>query len=127
MTGSRVFELAVALMDEQNVRGEFDTADNADFKQRALPLIAVLGSECAMRCFPQGENDFVPPAALEGEIALEDGLCSGVLSYGLAAMLCLESAPEVAAVFLRRYQDALALYARTHGTVCAPIEDVYGG
>ena len=127
MTGGRVFELAVALMDEQNVRGEFDTADNADFKSRALPLIAVLGSECAMRALPQGENDFIPPSSLDEEIALEDGLCTGVLSLGLAAMLTLESAPEISAVFLRRYQDALALYARTHRTLCAPIEDVYGG
>ena len=44
-TAQQIFEMAIALMDAQSDAGEADTADNAEYKNRTLPVLNILRGE----------------------------------------------------------------------------------
>ena len=58
---------------------------------------------------------------------LDDGLCQGVLPYGLAAHLLLDENPDVAAFFNQRYAELLSEYRRGIPAASEDIQDLYGG
>ncbi|MCI8478182.1 MAG: hypothetical protein HFE97_07520 [Oscillospiraceae bacterium] len=118
-TAQQVFELAMHLMDEANLStGQVDIADTRDYKNRTLAILNILRQECypASDTFqtagpgkrpscPEIENFTVP-------IALDDGICQGVLPYGLAAHLLLEENPDMASYFHQRYEELLRTCAK---------------
>lgn len=125
VSAKTVYDIAISLMDELAVNGMTDSAENADFLARALPLLAVLGSECSLLCLPQPRKEFIPPQSMTDEIALPATLCISALPYGLAALLTLESAPETGEKLLQRYKEQLELYRRSFEAKLESIEDVY--
>lgn len=133
-TAQWVFEMAMHLMDEANTStGETDTADTKEYKNRTLPILNILRIEC----FPASDTytvskpgkrpicreitDFTTP------IGLDDGLCQGVLPYGLAAHLLLDENPDVAAYFNQRYQELLFQYRNGIPSASEAIDPLYGG
>ncbi len=108
--GQRVFEQAIALMDSGNeVTGEMDVGSTRAYKHRALSILNLLGQEC------QGyslEGTWEPLTGCETALPLEDGLCQGVLPYGLAAHLLLEEDPAAANFFQQRYEELLERWRR---------------
>ena len=129
-----VFEKAMNLMDEVNEStGAADTADTKEYKNRTLPILNILRVEC----FPASDTyssakagkrpvcreitDFTTP------IGMDDGICQGVLPYGLAAHLLLDENPDVAAYFSQRYQELLFQFRNGIPAAVEDIEDLYGG
>lgn len=129
-----VFEKAMHLMDEVNEStGAADTADTKEYKNRTLAILNILRVEC----FPASDTYVVTtpgkrPVCPEIEnfddmIGLDDGICQGVLPYGLAAHLLLDENPSVASYFQQRYEEALAVAKRGVPAAGEDIVDLYGG
>lgn len=133
-TAQWIFEKAMHLMDEvSESTGQADTADTKDYKHRTLPILNVLRVEC----FPYSDtyavvepgrrpvcpeiNDF------DSEIGLDDGICQGVLPYGLAAHLLLDENPSLASYFQQRYEELLNALKRGMPTGSEEIVNLYGG
>lgn len=133
-TAQWVFDKAMNLMDEVNEStGQTDTADTKEYKNRTLAILNIL----RMECFPASDTYTVTtpgkrpicPEILdfETEIGLDDGLCQGVLPYGLAAHLLLDENPDMASYFNQRYQELLAQYRYGVPAATEDIQDLYGG
>lgn len=132
-TAQWIFEKAMHLMDEvSESTGQADTADTADYKHRTLPILNVLRVEC----FPwsdtytvtvPGKRPVCPEIAdFESEIGLDDGICQGVLPYGLAAHLLLDENPALASYFQQRYEELLNALKKGMPTGSEDIETPYG-
>lgn len=123
-TGQAVFERAIGLMDGgDEATGEMDTGSTRPYKHRALGILNLLGQEC------QGyshESVWREAESLEEPLQLEDGLCQGVLPYGLAAHLLLEEDPAAANFFQQRYEELLDRWRRRQAAVEA-VETPFGG
>lgn len=133
-TAQWVFEKAMHLMDEVNEStGSADNADTKEYKNRTLAILNIL----RMECFPASDTYLtvtpgkrpVCPEILDfnAEIYLDDGICQGVLPYGLAAHLLLDENPTMASYFQQRYDELLASAKRSLPAAATDIEDVYGG
>lgn len=133
-TAQWVFEMAMHLIDEINEStGDADTADTKEYKNRTIPILNILRAEC----FPASDTyvvsksgkrpicreitDFTTP------IGLDDGICQGVLPYGLAAHLLLDENPDVAAYFNQRYQELLFQLKAGIPGEAEDIQQLYGG
>lgn len=109
--GQWVFEHAIALMDSgDEVTGEMDVGSTRAYKHRALSILNLLGQEC--RGYSVQAGEWTPLAAFDTPLPLEDGLCQGVLPYGLAAHLLLEEDPAAANFFQQRYEELLERWRR---------------
>ena len=129
-----VFEKAMHLMDEGNEStGQADTNDTKEYKNRTLPILNILRIEC----FPYSDTYVVTTPGkrpvcpeikdFDAEIGLDDGICQGVLPYGLAAHLLLDENPAAASYFQQRYEEALNAAKRGLPTAAEDITDLYGG
>lgn len=129
-----VFEKAMHLMDEVNEStGAADTADTKEYKNRTLPILNILRVECffASDTYSVSKPGKRPVCReitdFESPINLDDGICQGVLPYGLAAHLLLDENPDVAAYFNQRYQELLLQMKNGLPAEAQDIEDLYGG
>ena len=133
-TAQWVFDKAMNLMDEVNENtGATDTADTKEYKNRTVAILNIL----RMECFTASDSYFVTypgfrpiPAeitSMEDAIALDDGICQGVLPYGLAAHLLLDENPDVAAFFNQRYNELLVRARNSIPAAAEDIENPYGG
>ena len=133
-TAQWVFEKTMHLMDEANEStGLADTADTKEYKNRTLPILNVLRVEC----FPYSDTCLVTEPGkrpvcpeipdFETPIALDDGLCQGVLPYGLAAHLLLDENPPLASYFQQRYEELLNAAKRAVPAQSEGIVGLYGG
>lgn len=129
-----VFEKAMHLMDEVNEStGAADTADTKEYKNRTLPILNILRIEC----FPASDTYRVTTPGkrpvcreiqdFESPIGLDDGICQGVLPYGLAAHLLLDENPDMASYFNQRYVELLNMYKNSIPAASEDIETLYGG
>ena len=129
-----IFDLAMHLMDETNeATGKTDTADTKEYKNRALGILNVLRVEA----FPYSDTYTITepgkrpvcPEILdfEGPIGLDDGICQGVLPYGLAARLLLGEDDQRAGFFQQRYEEKLAQLRRELPAGAEDIDLPYGG
>jgi len=133
-TAQQVFELTMHLMEAANAStGMADTSDTKEYKNRTLPLLNILRIECfpasdTYKAAATGKRPVCPLIEeFNSEIAMDDGVCQGVLPYGLAAHLLLDENPSMASYFQQRYEEALAEAKRSIPTSAEDIEDVYGG
>lgn len=129
-----IFEKAMNLMDEVNEStGAADTADTKEYKNRTLPILNILRVECF---FASDTYSVKTPGKrpvcreitdFESPIGLDDGVCQGVLPYGLAAHLLLDENPDMASYFNQRYQEMLLQMKNGLPAEAQDIEDLYGG
>lgn len=129
-----VFEKAVHLMDEVNEStGAADYSDTKEYKNRAMAILNILQVECfpasdTFAVTEPGKRPVCPEITdFEAAIGLDDGICRGVLPYGLAAHLLLDENPTAASYFQQRYEEALRAARRGIPAVSEDITDVYGG
>lgn len=129
-----VFEMAMHLMDEVNEStGKADTADTKEYKNRTVPILNILRVEC----YPYSDTYVVETPGkrpvcdiimgFDDPIGLDDGICQGVLPYGLAAHLLLGEDDEKASYFNQRYEEKLAQLARGIPSGGEEIDMPYGG
>ena len=125
---------AMNLMDEVNEStGATDTADTREYKNRTIPILNILRVECfpasdTYRVTEPGKRPICPEIAdFDTPIGLDDGICQGVLPYGLAAHLLLDENPDVAAYFNQRYDELLEEYRSAIPAQAEDIETMYGG
>jgi len=133
-TAQTIFELTMQLMSEvSETTGETDIPDNTEYKNRALPILNMLGQEC----YPLSDTYSVTAAGTRPMLSpltdflaaagLDDGLCRTVLPYGLAAHLLLnEGRSAEASFFLQRYEEGKAA-ARAIPRNFEAIDNIYGG
>lgn len=122
------------LMDEVNEStGRADTADTKEYKNRTVPILNILRVECypysdTYKVTEEGKRPICPEIqGFDDPIGLDDGICQGVLPYGLAAHLLLGEDDDKAGYFHQRYEEKLAQLARGLPTAGGEIEDLYGG
>lgn len=122
------------LMDEVNEStGAADTADTKEYKNRTLPILNILRVECfpASDTFKTTKPGKRPVCReitdFEAPIGLDDGICQGVLPYGLAAHLLIDENPDMASFFNQRYQELLNQFRYSIPAEAEDIEDLYGG
>ena len=129
-----VFEKAMHLMDEVNEStGAADTADTKEYKNRTLPILNILRVEC----FPCSDTFKVSKPGkrptcrsiddFETPIGMDDGICQGVLPYGLAANLLVDENPSAASFYQQRYEELRAYYLSRFRASVDDIERLYGG
>lgn len=133
-TAQWVFDKAMHLMDEVNEStGQSDTADTREYKNRTIPILNILRIECfpasdTFQVSQPGKRPICPEITdFDTPIQLDDGICQGVLPYGLAAHLLLDENPDTASFFIQRYQELLAQYRYSLPAEAQDIEPVYGG
>lgn len=123
--GQWIFEHAIALMDSgDEATGKMDTGSTRAYKHRAVNLLNLLGQECAGYV---GQGTWTALTELETALPLDDGLCQGVLPYGLAAHLLLEEDPAAANFFQQRYEELLGRWWRRRQAALEDLETPYGG
>ncbi len=109
-TAREVFELAMHLMDEtRESTGEVDTPETMGYKSRTVAILNTLCPECRpfSADYRPEEGGCPRIGGLEEVVGLDDGLCRGVLPYGLAAHLLLGEDDERAGFFQQRYEELL--------------------
>lgn len=132
-TAQRVFDLAMALMDEMSESGATDTYDTKEYKNRTLNILNVLRGELYpySDTYQEEETGKRPIAVViqnfTDEICLDDYICQSVLPYGLAAHLLLDENPSSAGFFQQKYEELKAGLARGLQRISEDIEDIYGG
>jgi len=133
-TAQQIFEQAILIMDGQDeATGATETADTKEYKSRTLAILYTL----QMECFPYSDTYRVTTAgtrplcpmltAFDMPLAVDDGLCRGVLPYGLAAHLLLGENAPLASFFNERYEQQKTALARGVPRAFTDIEDSYGG
>ncbi len=133
-SAQQIFDLAMHLMDETNeATGKTDTADTKEYKNRALGILNVLKVEVypysdTYAIAKVGRRPICPEILdFESPIELDDGICQGVLPYGLAARLLLGEDDTKAAFFQQCYEERVAQLAQSMPAEMGDIEDLYGG
>lgn len=132
-TAQRVFDIAMALMDEVNESsGETDTSDTREYKVRTLLILNALRGELYpySDTFPTPEDGKRPIAAVienfTDVICLDDYICQTVMPYGLAAQLLMDENPTAASFLQQRYEELRDQLSRGLPQMAEQIEDVYG-
>lgn len=133
-TAQRVFDIAMALMDEVNENsGATDTADTKEYKQRTLLILNALRGELypysdSYLQTENGKRPICPPiTSFDDVIALDDFLCQSIMPYGLAAQLLLNEDSASASFHQQRYEELLFRYGKGIPQNSESITDLYGG
>lgn len=131
-TAQKVFELAIALMDSQAADGSANSSDNAEYKNRTLPILNILAQELyPLSDTYETDSDGRPtPSDIkewDRPIDLDDKICVGVMPYGLAATLLLAEDPATASFCQQRYEELKARLQEGMLAQSADVEDLYGG
>ena len=124
-TGYEVYTAALALIDENEYRG-----DPSDLQDRASYILATCCATCRKLDKKIREFNSYPPQSdfsslyldLEDDFPLCDILSAPVATY-LASMLVTDENPELAQTLYDRYCDAIATIGASWE--CSAIEDVY--
>lgn len=141
-TVQEVFDIAIRLMDEQNEStGSTDTVDTKEYRLRTPSLLNSLLDRAypASDTWPGTVEEMdeagnvrrrrpVCPkvTAMEDEIGLDERLCTGVLPYGLAALLLMEEDKIRAEFFWQTFLEQLAEAMAGVPSGAESVEDCYG-
>lgn len=131
-TVQSVFDIAIHLMDAQNeATGGTDTADTREYRLRTPSLINSLLDKLypLSDTYAPGEGRGVcrKVAAMTDEIGLDEGLCTAVLPYGLAALLLAGEDSALAAFFQQVFLSECERFGARRCGSFEEVEDVYGG
>lgn len=139
-TAQQVFDIAIGLMDQVGPTGLTDTADTAEYKNRALLILNALQGELyqfsdtrAIATDQEGSPIggtrpvSVILTAMTDSVDLDDFLTRSVMPYGLAAHLLAVEDPAAASFFQQRFEELLQRYGRAVPAVSQDIENLYGG
>lgn len=130
-TAQTVFELAIALMDSQDANGSANGSDNAEYKNRTLPILNIIAGELypysdTYEADDEGRPTVTQIKAFDKPIDLDDYICMSIMPYGLAAHLLLAEDPATANFFQQRYDELKTRLSVGMPSVSEDIVDVYG-
>lgn len=131
VSGNEVFRAALALMNETETSSY--TPDLEEYKARAVGIINVLMVELwkYSDTFKAEAGGVRPLPArlekLEDIIQMDDGICIGVMPYGLAAHLQFGEDNVRVSFNNQRYEELRDNLARGMPQEFEAVEDVYGG
>lgn len=128
LTGNDVFAAAMALSDNLK-NGLADNSDTADYKDRAVMLINMLGQDLfqysdTVTAVAGLRPVFPRVAAMTEPIALDDGLALGVMPHGLVALLLSDENAALANYHEQKYTEKKAHLKIPNAW--QPIDDLYG-
>ncbi len=133
-TVQSVFDIAIHLMDAQNAAtGGTNTADTKEYALRTPSLINSLLDRVYRfsdtLAAPGGGKRPVcrKVSAMEDALDLDEGLCTAVLPYGLAALLISEENPALANFFHATFLTELREFGAAKCAEFEQVEDIYGG
>lgn len=131
VTGRAVFEAALSLMNETPT--SIYAPDLEEYELRAVGIINILMVELFPLSVGFGNStDGKRPLpqrleVLDDVIQMDDGVCTGVLPYGLAAHLQFGEDNVRVSYNSQRYEELRDKLARGMPQEFESIEDVYGG
>lgn len=132
ITVQDVFDIAIRLMDAQNEStGATDTADTREYRVRTPALLNSILDRAypASDTYPGVEGGVRPvcpkTASMEDEIGLDGRICTGVLPYGLAALLLTEENPVLSNFFWQTFLEQLEEARRGLSGGIGGVEDCY--
>lgn len=132
-TVQNVYDIAIRLMDAQNEStGSTDTADSKEYRLRTPSLLNSILDRAypASDTYPEAGGGKRPVCGkvteMTDEIGLDERLCTGVLPYGLAALLLTEENPALANFFWQTFLEQLEEAKRGLPGGIDSIEDCYG-
>lgn len=99
VTGQKVFELSLALIDEVTTTGTIDRSD-LSLKTKAIQFLTILQAEM----MPKADSSVIVKD-LNDELLLNERECLLVLPYGLAAHLVVKDDSAPASFFQQRYEE----------------------
>ena len=133
-TVQSVFDIAIRLMDAQNAAtGGTDTADTREYALRTPSLLNSLLDRVYRfsDTYVAGEAGRRPVCqkvqTMDDTLHIDEGLCTAVLPYGLAALLLSEENPALANFFHATFLTELQEFGGALAAEFESIEDVYGG
>lgn len=127
VSAEQVFNTALALMNETQT--SVYAPDLEEYRARAVSIINLL----LVELYPysesfEGSDRPVPQLiqSLTDDIDMDDGICIGILPYGLAAQLQFGEDNVRVSYNNQKYEELKASIARGMPQEFEPIEDVYG-
>lgn len=141
VTVQKVFDMAMALIDEQAKRtGQTVHADTIDYKNRTIPIINAILPQLYLysdeRNMETNKRPICPVLFVaEGgdadpdfqqDIPLDNTLCLGVLPYALAGHLVSGENESLSAWLMSRYVQVFADVRASIPSVFEPISTPYG-
>lgn len=129
MTGEKVFNDTMALIDEMLSTGELDEESVAEYRAKAPAILTVLQSELVgiENRFRKPEDYIypVPIETLNQAFQVDDIKASTLLPYGLAAHLMLHEDKNLANFFEQKYQEEKGMFLKPTPRQPESRRDVY--
>ena len=127
MTGEKLFEIALDLLDLRKTNGELP--DNCmDMRTKALNIINICLAECApLNNLLQNrtDNEFLDITGLNENVPCDERLAVSVLPFGVAAYLCCDEDPALSQLMENRYRTAYRNMQRASKAKIHPVTEVY--
>ena len=127
MTGEKLFEIALDLLDLRKTNGELP--DNCmDMRTKALNIINICLAECApLNNLLQNrtDNEFLDITGLNENVPCDERLAVSVLPFGVAAYLCCDEDPVLSQLMESRYRNAYRNMQRASKAKIHPVTEVY--
>ena len=127
MTGEKLFEIALDLLDLRKTNGELP--DNCmDMRTKALNIINICLAECApLNNLLQNrtDNEFLNITGLNENVPCDERLAVSVLPFGVAAYLCCDEDPALSQLMENRYRNAYRNMQRASKAKIHSVTEVY--
>ncbi|MBE6539207.1 MAG: hypothetical protein E7674_00510 [Ruminococcaceae bacterium] len=127
MTGEKLFEIALDLLNLRKTTGELPENCN-DMRTRATNIINICLAECApLNNLLQNRTDnaFLDITGLSETIPCDELLAVSVLPFGVAAYLCGDEDPVLSRLMENRYRTAYRNIQRASKAKIRPVTEVY--
>ena len=127
MTGEKLFEIALDLLDLRETNG-FLPENCADMKTKAVNIINICLAECApLNNLLQNrtDNEFLDITGLNENVPCDERLAVSVLPFGVAAYLCCDEDPALSQLMENRYRNAYRNMQRASKAKIHPVTEVY--
>lgn len=127
MTGEKLFEIALDLLNLRKTNGELPENCN-DMRTRATNIINICLAECApLNNLLQNRTDnaFLDITGLSETIPCDEILAVSVLPFGVAAYLCCDEDPVLSRLMENRYRTAYRNIQRASKAKIRPVTEVY--
>ena len=129
MTGEKVFNDTMALIDEMLSTGELDEESVAEYRAKAPSILTVLQAELVgiENRFRKPEDYIypVPIETLNQAFQVDDIKAATLLTYGLAAHLMLHEDKNLANFFEQKYQEEKGMFLKPTPRQPESRRDVY--
>ena len=127
MTGEKLFEIALDLLDLRKTNG-FLPENCADIKTKAVNIINICLAECApLNNLLQNrtDNEFLDITGLNEIVPCDERLAVSVLPFGVAAYLCCDEDPVLSQLMESRYRTAYRNMQRASKAKIHSVTEVY--